>query len=537
MKTKLKKTLALLLSVIMLLSIAACGGNDTADTPDTTNTSADSSGGDTSGMRRIVIQGLSDPGTFTAFEASSSVSLQYQGAFFEPLFAAYEIGELTPVVATGYEQVDDGVYEISIHDGVYDSKGNPVTVDDVVWNFQTVIAEGKRTTMYGNVESVEKVDDDTFRLTFKEEFVGEFDSIMTQTAMFSKASYEESETGFASDPIGTGPYKIKSWTNGSSLILEKNEDYWNKEAMESLQPYDEIEFRFIGESTQVALALETGEVNMAWGVSPQDVSKFTEDKGFHSEEIVDTLTRMIVFNCDESSPCSDVRVRQAIAYAIDNESLIAAVTEGLGTTCKGIYGARDNSSVPDYNMEWNDEPYYEYDPEKAKELLAEAGYADGLSLKLMTKDTPEYNTTCQIMQSYLAEVGIDVEILAYENALYQTYRYDPSAFDMNLAQINNSSQSVLSSWKWYLQPNPDNGNKNICMFYDQNFWENIFGPAAHASTHTQETVDAAWEWMNENIPMYAYGFTYKHYIYDDTVIEPFINYQGWHYPWLDGRPA
>ena len=535
MKTKLRKTLALLMAAIMLLSMAACSGNtDAGNTGNNSTATGNQSGGD--GLRRIVIQALSDPGTFTAFDATSSVSSQFQGAFYEPLFALYEAGELTPVVATGYERVGEGVYEISIHDGVYDSKGNAVTVDDIVWNLQTVIAEGKRSTVYGNVGSVEKIDDQSFRLTFKgEEFVGDFENIMTSTAVISKASYEESETGFASDPIGTGPYKIKSWTSGSSLILEKNEDYWNKETMESLQPYDEIEYRFIGESTQVALALETGEVNMALGVSAQDVSKFTEDKGFQTIPVVDILTRAIVFNCDASNPCSDVRVRQAIAYAIDSEALIAAVTDGTGSTCKGLAGALDNSTFPDYNMEWNDEPYYEYDPEKAKELLAEAGYADGLHLRLMTKDTPEYNTTCQIMQGYLAEVGIEVEILAYENALYQTYRYDPTAFDMNLAQIGGTPESVLIPWKWFLQPNPDNNNMNVCMFYDENFWENIYGPAARTSTHSQETVDAAWEWMNENLPMYAYGFTYKYFIFDDSVIDPFISPTGWHYPWLDGH--
>lgn len=538
MKTRILKTLALLLVAATMLSLVACGGSTTTATTAPATTSS-SNGGNTAstssgGAKRIVIQTLSDPGTYTAFEASSSVSLAIQPNFYEPLFAKYRADELTPIIAKSYDRVGEGEYVIVINEGVVDSKGNPITIDDIVWNFNHQVEVGQKSTVYGNMKSVEKIDDTSFRMTFGEEFVGEFETIVCQTPMISKASFEQSSTGFASDPIGSGPYKIKSWTQGSSLVLEKNENYWNKDNLHAKQPYDEIEYRFIGESTQVALALETGAVDMALGISNQDVSKFRDNPAFNTIEFADKLTRMVLFNCDPSNPFSDVKLRQAFCYAIDAEAIITTVTEGFGIPCKTLAGARDASMYPDYNEAWNDKDYYEYNPEKAKELLAEAGYADGLKIRIMTKDTPEYRTTCEIMQAYLAEIGVQMEIMAYENALYQTYRYDPTTFDLMLAQIGGqSSASFLCPWKWYVQPNPIMEGKNMCMFKDDEFWK-IYGDAAHVSTWSPETIQTAVDWMDENVPMYAYGFTSKFFIHNNNIVDAFVSSTGDYCPWMDG---
>lgn len=538
MKNKVMKALSLLLAVIMVLSMAACGGEKTPAAQDPVAGNAAGNASTEGGYRKIVIQTLSDPGTFTTFEATSSVSTAIEGAFYETLFRQYEAGVLTPCVGKSYERVGEGVYEIVINEGVHDSKGNAITIDDVVWCYQTVIERGKRATVFGNVKNVEKVDENTMRLTLGEEFNGEFRSLMTSMAIVSKASFEESDTGFASDPVGTGPYKVKSWTQGSSLVLVKNENYWNKETMEEQQPYDEIEYRFISEPTQVSLALETGEVDIALGISPQDVSRFTAENGFTTITMIDSLCRGLLFNCHETNVFSNVKLRQAVCYAIDSEATITAATNGIGQPCHGLVAANDASYFSDYDLKWNDEPYYDYNPEKAKELLAEAGYPGGAglpTLRIMTKDNPEYRTTCEIMQAYLAEVGIQVEILAYENALYQTYRYDPSAFDMCIMQIG-GSESVLNPWKWYCQPDPARDNLNVCMFYDEEFW-NLYGEAAHVSTSTPETIEAAWDWMNENVPMYGYGYTNKFFVHNAEANNIFVGAAGYHLPWMDGHAS
>ena len=517
MKAKISRILAFLIAMVMVLSVSV------------------SASADASAPRRIVIQTLADPGSFKLFDASaSSVRQAIQVMFYETLFGDYFGDAPTPVLASGIEQVDKGVYEVTLRDGIYDAKGNPITMDDVIWCYQTAIDSGTMSNYFGNVKSIEKVDEHVLRITFlSDEYVGELRNVLIIQPIVSRASYEESESGFASDPVGSGPYKIKSWTQGSSIVFEKNEDYWDKENMEALQPYDEVEYRFIGESTQIAIALETGAVDMVEGISNQDVPKFTEEKGFHTMPMIDVLARAILFNCDSSNPFSDVRLRQAVSYAIDADAVIDAVTDGVGERCHALIAANDTTSFTDYNMAWNDEPYYEYDPEMAKQLLAEAGYPDGLKVRLMTKDTPEYNTTCQILQAYLAQVGIDVEIMAYENALYQTYRYDPSAFDMYLAQVG-GFESVVQPWKWYVQGNPMNNNRNVCMFDAAEFWD-IYSAAAQKETHSPETVEAAWQWMKENVPMYGYGFTQKYFIYNDNVVDPFVTWRGFHFPWLDGH--
>lgn len=519
MKSKFFKTISLLLIAVMLMSLASAAAFAEGTI-----------------KNRLVIQGLSDPGSYTLFDAGSSVRSQYQVCFYQTLFEELVPGELHPVLAESYERVGDGVYHITIRDGIHDSEGNPITIDDVVWCFQSAKDGGMRNSTYNNVVNIEKIDDRTFEIAFGEEFVGEFKYLMCMNGqpIVSRAAFEASEDRFASDPIGTGAYKLKSWNQGSSMILEKNENYWDEANKEAMQPYEEIEFRFISESTQIALALETGEVDVAWGVSNQDVAKFTEDKGFHQIAQIDPLTRALLFNCDPSNPFSDKRLRQAVCYAIDAEATITAVTEGIGEPCHCLIAAKDNSFFYDYNTDWNDQDYYGYNLEKAKELMAEAGYPDGgLKVRLMTKDTPEYNTTCQIMQAFLSQIGIEVEIMAYENALYQTYRYDPTAWDMNLCQVG-GSVSVLQPWKWYCTPGAAGENRTIYMMDGSEFWP-IYCEGAHESTHSPETVEAAWQWMKEEVPMYGYGFNYKFVIYNDKVYTPTLAVGGWHFPWLDGQ--
>ena len=341
---------------------------------------------------------------------------------------------------------------------------------------------------------------------------------MTSTPIVSQKSYEASSTGFSSDPVGTGPYYIANWTPGASLTLKKDENYWGKDEGFNNQNLDEIEVKFIAEPAQVAIELETGNVDFAYNTSSKDADSFVGKAGFTVTNKPFAQVRGLGFNCDPSSACSDVRIRQAICYAIDNAGILQSVYDGKGgvATCLAV-PEPEAGLVIDFDPAWKEMSPYEYNVEKAKELMAEAGYPDGgLKLKLMAKDQDEYRSTCQVIQANLAKIGIEVEILCYENALYQTYRYQPDAFDFYCIGIsNNGVPYVPVGWKWYVGKHSDTG-ANV-LFQNDDHMEELISAALNIDTHSNETVGALQDYILETACMYPYVYTYTSYVHVDTV--------------------
>lgn len=160
---------------------------------------------------------------------------------------------------------------------------------------------------------------------------------------------------------------------------------------------------------------------------------------------------------------------------------------------------------------------YDYNVEKAQQLMAEAGYADGgLKLKLMAKDQDEYRSMTQVIQANLAKIGIEVEILCYENALYQTYRYQPDAFDFYCIGISNNGVPVVPvGWKWYVGKHSDTG-ANV-LFQKDDKMEELISAALDIEGHNDATVGALQDYILETACMYPLVYTYTPYVHVDTI--------------------
>lgn len=511
MKRSFKRTLALLCALVVCLSLAACGSNDAESTV------ASAADGGT-GYRKFVMAGPSDPGNYLPFNADNSVRQTYSIFFYEYLFDLFGTGDMRPTIASGFERTGEGVYVVKLRQNVHDHNGEPITASDVVFSFEQPIAIGERTSSLGEIAAVKKIDDYTVEFNMEPDLLGSFERAMTSTPIVSQKSYEASSTGFSSDPVGTGPYYIANWTPGASLTLKKDENYWGKDEGFNNQNLDEIEVKFIAEPAQVAIELETGNVDFAYNTSSKDADSFVGKAGFTVTNKPFAQVRGLGFNCDPSSACSDVRIRQAICYAIDNAGILQSVYDGKGgvATCLAV-PEPEAGLVIDFDPAWKEMSPYEYNVEKAKELMAEAGYPDGgLKLKLMAKDQDEYRSTCQVIQANLAKIGIEVEILCYENALYQTYRYQPDAFDFYCIGIsNNGVPYVPVGWKWYVGKHSDTG-ANV-LFQNDDHMEELISAALNIDTHSNETVGALQDYILETVCMYPYVYTYTSYVHVDTV--------------------
>ena len=149
--------------------------------------------------------------------------------------------------------------------------------------------------------------------------------------------------------------------------------------------------------------------------------------------------------------------------------------------------------------------------------MAEAGYANGgLKLKLMAKDQDEFRSMTQVIQANLAKIGIEVEILCYENALYQTYRYQPDAFDFYVIGISNNGVPVVPvGWKWYVGKHSDTG-ANV-LFQKDDKMEELINAALDIEGHNSETVGALQDYILETCCMYPLVYTYTPYVHVDTI--------------------
>lgn len=198
----------------------------------------------------------------------------------------------------------------------------------------------------------------------------------------------------------------------------------------------------------MAIALETGTIDIGLSMDAMEATRFMEggssSAGFTVFQEVTNIGNVMFLSGDENGPFYDnLALRQAVLCAIDKQGLVDGVLQGYGLT-QYTFGAE---SFGDFNEQWKNEDYFNYNPEKVKELLAEAGYSDGgLNLRIMTDNSAQRNKVAQIIQGYLSAAGIQSSILQYDSALFNSYKTDPTQWDICLDN-SGASDYVVSLWR------------------------------------------------------------------------------------------
>ena len=342
-----------------------------------------------------------------AHTVSSYSSYQILNNVLEGLTFFDDDLNLVPVLAESWEQSEDGLtWTFTLREGVMYSDGSAMTAEDVAWNYNRLTDPETGAGNAGNAGGAGAewvaVDDTTVQVTTSEPIgiLPQLLGLNKSTGIMSPASVEDDGTVVV--PIGTGPFMISEVEGTTRILLEKNPNYWQ----EGLPYLDAVEITPIPDDTVRETALLGGEVDWVLAIAPQSYDALVE-----SEEIVVATAPQLSydymgFNLTRE-PFDDVRVRQAIAYAINREELCAAGFFGL---CEPVQGPVGTGS-PWYF----DYTPYDQDLDAARELLAEAGYADGFEMELLP--TTQYGETvraAQVLQQQLAEIGIDASINAPE---------------------------------------------------------------------------------------------------------------------------
>lgn len=351
--------------------------------------------------------------------------------------------QIHPEIAESYTQVSPTVYDFKIRSGVKFHDGSDLTIDDVKFTLDRVIREGgmgdgqtsPRQSLMGPVASVEIVGDDTIRVTLSEPWPL-LPAMLPHQQVVSKAHVEAvGSEGMATQAMGAGPFRLAEWRRGDSVILERFDDYYGgADGIPTSGPacVERVIFQVIPESASRVAALLSGDVHIINELPPHSMNQVANSPNAEVMTVNGTRSFFIAMN-NEGDIFDDVRVRQAVAHAIDRDLIIDRILGGTATRIEGILS-------PDAFGKNHELPAYQYDPERARALLAEAGYPDGISVTLDTEGA--LRDTAEAIGSLLTNAGINTRIVVGEGTLLtQKWRTQggPKEGDMYLSSWGNST--------------------------------------------------------------------------------------------------
>ncbi|MDP9634970.1 ABC transporter substrate-binding protein [Ensifer sp. 1H6] len=361
------------------------------------------------------------------------------------------------------EQVNDTEIRFKLRGGLTFTDGyGDLTAEDVKFSFERFInpdADGKPVTYakdWSALDRVEVTGPLEGRIILKNPAPALYTIALADGSgrIISKKAFEAHGKDIATKLIGSGPYVLKQWTPREQFVLEINPNYKGP-----IKPYfQQIVGKPIGEQKTAEIAFQSGEIDFT-AIDPES-GKALSDLPDASVTEIPAIDYVWFGPNIEKAPFDDIRVRQAIRYAVDIEAILQGAYSG-------IYPRANALLAPNLLGYWKDAPVYARDLEKAQSLLAEAGHADGFKTKLTIEANARYEAIAQIIQANLAEVGIEVEIEALESAAYWALGENDASKDLELSLIKYNGKfdpgfqtqwftsAQVGQWNWQRWKNTD----------------------------------------------------------------------------------
>lgn len=383
----------------------------------------------------------------TAGAAAAIKEIGYQN-IFEGLTRIGSSGEVLPGLARSWEISDDGtVYTFHLAEGVTFHDGAEFSAEDVKFSIDRAMAEDSTNPqkgLYSAVDNVEVVDPQTVRVTLKHpQGAFLFNMGWGEAAIVSRASADTNQE----NPIGTGPFRFDNWARGSSVTLVRYEDYWGEDVH-----LDRAEFRFVPDAAAAIPALLSGDVHAFSNMPAGDALPQIEADSRFKVVIGSTEGETVLSTNNKKEPFDKLEVRQAIAHALNREEIIAAVGSGLGTPI-GSHFAPHHPAYVDLTGT------YPYDPEKAKELLASAGFPDGFSATIKLPPPSYARDGGQVIASQLRQVGINLEIIPVEWADWLEQVFRNKDYDLSIvSHVEPMDIGIYARPDYYFQYESDEFN-------------------------------------------------------------------------------
>ena len=432
---KTKKNIALLLLVCLVMTVLSGCGQSTSK-----QSEAGPSEGpeETAYQKTITIAPALD---FVSMETQVTTSGTSKTVFllvFNTLIEQdTERGGLVPSLAESWAAISDTIWELKLCRGVKFHDGTDFTAEDVKFTIERGKEQGASKAKLESIERVEIVDDYTVHLIMSKPDADILYKLTDPNCVILSKNAFETLSEEEAYKIGTGPFTYNVWEQGDYLSLLRFDDYW-----EGPPKTEEIVIRNIPEAASRLIALQTGEIDICISPPQVDLHYIAEDPNLKLLQIPGANNRYIGIN-SAKAPFNDIRVRQAIAYGMNRKAFIEAVYEGNA--------AEHNNVMHPGNLFYKEIEGYQYDKEKALELLAEAGYPNGFSATIYSSSGTIQKTVATVMQAQMAEIGIKLDVQSLETATFNATVAPGSDYDM-----------CVNGWGGYVV-GPDNALRN--MFY------------------------------------------------------------------------
>ena len=414
-----KKFLALVLLMTLLGTVlSGCGDGSAAETQ--------KSRADTNELVVGIAQDLDD--SLDPHKTVKAGTREVMFNVFEGLMKPTPNGDLTPAIAESYEVSEDRMtYTFHLREGVQFHNGETVTAEDVVYSIQRCAAATEtgivQVEAFSVIQAIETPDDKTVAITISEAS-NEFISYMTTAIL--PADYDKQDT----DPVGTGPFKFVSRTAQDSVVLEKFDGYWGTPAQ-----LDKVTLKIMENADSLMMSLQSGAIDLCAHLTSTQVAQLEKD--FNVAEGTMNLVQAMYLN-NAVAPFDDVRVRQALCYAVDKQEIIDLAFDGYGSPI-------GSSMYPAFGKYFDDSltNCYTRDVEKAKALLAEAGYPDGFDMTItVPSNYKPHMDTAEVLVQQLAQIGVNAAIEPIEWESWVSDVYAGRQFQSTVVGVDASTMTA-----------------------------------------------------------------------------------------------
>jgi peptide/nickel transport system substrate-binding protein len=371
----------------------------------------------------IVAQGVEPPGLDPTTATSAAIPRVVYSNVLEGLVRIDRNGKIVMALADTYKVSKDGKeYLFTLRKGVKFHDGKAFSAEDVKFTFDRLLdpkTAVPHPEYYKDIDSVQTVNPYTVKIKLKN---------VNSMFLFNLARgdsvivHSQAADKLKTEPVGTGPFKFVEWVRGDHVTLAKFDGYYKKGT-----PYlDKVVFKFIGDPSAQVASLKAGDVDViAYDISPENAALLEKDPKF---KVLNgyTTTEVILSTNHSRKPFTDVRVRRAMAHAIDRNALIQGAMSGYGTPI-GSHMDPGNPYYVDLSKA------YPYDPQKAKQLLAEAGYPNGFEASLRLPERYAYaKRSGEIIADMLSRIGIKLNIELMEWGQWIDKVFKNSDFDLTV---------------------------------------------------------------------------------------------------------
>ena len=453
-----RKLISMLLAVAMVASMAVgCGNKSDSsenDSDKTTEASTQSEGG--TFVVPITGNGITSPTPYAPY--GSDDWLMASAPCFDPLFIVSKNGTRWYLAKSVDPTSDDGCHsQMKLNEGMTWHDGEPITVDDVIYTIDVIKdpvngATSSCITYDGQTIEVEKVDDLTLNITLQKPFSG-FESEFGRLQILPKHVFDGKTnvselTAEANKGIGSGPFKLKEYNEGESIVYERYDDYYRGQAS-----LDEVVIKFMPDESAQEAALQSGEISMMRLTNQTKLEKYEKDDDYTVYNIPEGRLNYLAFNY-QSEIMKNEDARKAICLALNDSEIV-----------KGAYGSEEMASVatnfcsPE-NLYYNDEMKgYEQNIEEAKKLAKSSGLTEKTLHYIYFQQRPNMKETAQIVQEQLKEIGVTVELEGMDRSAFFPHLFaawisgsfkEDTSWDLasnGMDQLNADPSTKMTGWK------------------------------------------------------------------------------------------